>query len=76
MLSAPQQQPSVVEQAQQHLNSLQQQSTAAFTDLNTKFLQTTGIENNVALVNAIEQQRQSLGTQIQGKLNIKLFKVK
>lgn len=69
MLSAPQNPtPSIVEQAQQNLNSLQEQAKAAVTSLNSKFLETTGIDNNVALLNTVEQQAQTFGAQIKGEL--------
>lgn len=68
VLSAPQNPPpSIVEQVQQNLNSLQEQTKAAVTTLNAKFLETTGLENNVALLNKVEQQAQTFGTQIKGE---------
>lgn len=67
MFSAPNEQPNVVETVQQNIAAIQQQATAAVTDLNTKVLAAAGAKNNEQLLNSVQQQAQAYATQVKGK---------
>jgi hypothetical protein len=66
VLSAPAE-PTLFEQAQQTFASIQQQATAAVTDLNSRFLEATGVKSNEQLLNSVQQQGQTYANQIQGE---------
>lgn len=66
MLSAPAE-PTIFDQAQQTIASIQEQATAAVTDLNSRFLEATGVKSNEALLTSVQQQGQTYANQIQGE---------
>lgn len=68
MLAAPAEK-TVVEQAQENFAAIQKQATEAVQDANTKFLEITGTKTNVNLLNTIEQNANTYGTQVQGKVD-------
>jgi len=65
VLAAPAEK-TVVEQAQENFATIQKQATEAVQDANTKFLEITGTKTNVNLLNTIEQNANTYGTQVQG----------
>jgi hypothetical protein len=73
VLSAPNEQPTVIEQVQKNIASIQQQATAAVSDLNAKVLAATGTKSNQQLLNTVQTQAQTYATQVKGKKISKTF---
>jgi hypothetical protein len=63
-LCYPQQQPAIGDQIQQTIASIQEQSQAAVTDLNTRLLTLVGVKTNEDLLSTVQTQAQTYIAQI------------